>query len=146
MNKVVSRRLLLPALGIAPLLLAVVGWSHSGPVRSGPRISKQRLAQDDAARRARHADLRARLASTRSSDFQSALRSLEALDEQGALDLWTLAINNPNSQLSKLAWQGFASARAILSRKESVPEIAHVSASSDVVTSALAAAGIELHV
>jgi hypothetical protein len=103
MNKAVPRRLWLPALGIAPLLLAVVGWSHSEPVKAGAHGLKQRLAQDDADRRARQADLRARLSSNRPSDFLSALRQLEALDEQGALDLWTVAVENSNPQLSKLA-------------------------------------------
>jgi carboxypeptidase T len=146
MIKLVPRRLLLLALAIAPLLLAVVGWSHSGPVKAGAHGLKQRLAQDDADRRARQADLRTRLSGIRPSDFLDALRSLESLDEQGALDLWTVATHNPNPQLSKLAWQGFASARGALSKKEVVPQIARVSAGRDVVATALETAGIELHV
>src|SRR5262249_37452497 len=146
MSKQRASRLGLPALVLAPLLLAVVGWSHIGPVRAGAKNFGQRLAQDDADRRARQSNLRGRLSSTSGADFLAALRSLASMDEPGVLELWTVAINNPDPDLARHAWQGFPAARAVLSRKESAPQIARVNAGHDVVASTVEAAGLELQI
>src|SRR5262249_54787908 len=91
-------------------------------------------------------NLRGRLSSPGRQDFLTALQSLVSMDEPGALELWKVAINNPDPELARRAWQSFPGARAELSRKESVPQIARVSARHDVVASTVEAAGMELQI
>jgi len=85
-------------------------------------------ARSDAARRARHASLKAKLTRTSADDFRQALFQLAALDEPGALDVWADALNHPDPQLQKEAWNIFRGVQANLARKELVPQIAIIRA------------------
>lgn len=103
---------------------------------SGPRA--------DTARRARHAQLQAQLASGRADQFDSALAQLAQLDEPGALDVWRAALANPNPQLQRAAWAQYRPVQATLSRKEFIPQVARINAPSEAVQSLARASDLEV--
>src|SRR5919198_96191 len=81
--------------------------------------------------RSRQTELATQLSSTRAPQFRSALKTLVELDEVGALDLWHSALNNADPKLKREAWDEYRSVQAELTRKQFVPEIARIDASSE---------------
>ena len=125
-------------LAASALLLA----SGTQPVRAG-RSPKHPITLDDQ-RRVRHAELKIHLASTRPAEFQDSLVALTHLDEQGALDVWRVALNNADPQLRREAWVKYREVQAELSRKQFVPQIARISAPADEVLGLANASGLDV--
>ncbi|HEY3137421.1 MAG TPA: M14 family metallopeptidase [Blastocatellia bacterium] len=84
--------------------------------------------------RSRQTELATQLSSTRPAQFRSALKTLVEFDDVGALDLWHSALNNADPQLKREAWDEYRSLQPELSRKQFVPQIARIDASSERVT------------
>lgn len=112
------------SLALLALLVASINMDFSAE-------AARPAARTDSARRARQSALKARLAKTSPDQFRQALAQLAALDEPGALDVWAGALNNPDPQLQKEAWNLYRDVRAELARKELVPQIAIIRARSE---------------
>lgn len=133
MKKLAPRYLAVAAIILFSVSLVVTSATLSWPASAHSIRALERVAGEDADRSARHAQLKGRLTSTRSSEFQDALATLFKLDEQGALDLWHAALKNANPQFQMEAWSKFQEVRSELARKEHIPQIARIGASSDDV-------------
>lgn len=135
------------ALGAAVVAVAamLLANTHSFVSASGAssRIEKNSSQPQDQ-RRARHADLKARLGSLNSGSFRDALASLASLDEPGALDVWQGALNNTDPQLRLEAWRQYQTVQAELTRKQYVPEIARINAPATEVSRLASQAGLEV--
>lgn len=107
------------------------------------RNQKPSVAVDDQ-RPARHSEMKARLASTRASEFEGALSELARLDEPGALDAWRAALSNPDPQLRREAWSQYRLVQSELARKEFVPNIVRIDASADVVSRLAKSIGVDV--
>ncbi|HMG36781.1 MAG TPA: M14 family metallopeptidase [Blastocatellia bacterium] len=92
-----------------------------------PSVSTGHTGQNDL-------KLKARLSSTRFSEFDSALRELEARDDSKLEELWSAALNNPNATLSHKAWQRYSQIQASLVRKSGVPQVARILAPAADIT------------
>lgn len=125
-------------LAASMLLLA----SGTAPARAD-RSPGQRGAVDDE-RRVRHAEMKTHLASIRSAEFQDSLATLAHLDEQGALDVWRVALNNTDPQLRRQAWEKYREVQAELARKQFVPRIARVNAPADEVLRLAKSSGLDV--
>jgi carboxypeptidase T len=106
----------------------------------------QRLASNADSRRAKQALLKEELASTRLDQFQRALATLSALDEQGALEVWEVALANPDPELRRQAWGDYARLWPTLARKELVPQVVRIHAPTDEVKAAANLAGLQINI
>ena len=129
-------------LAAALLLLSSGALLPSHAARSG-RSSKHLLSLDDQ-RLARHAELKTRLASSRVSEFQTSLLTLSRLDEIGSLDVWRVALSNPNPELRREAWLRYRDVQSELSRKQFVPQIARITAPQEQVIREAQLAGLDV--
>lgn len=132
MTKFFSRRSALAALAVASLALMTANMDLSW------RIS----AQGDG--KGRSVDLKARLASTEEQEFRDALSRLSAMDEPGALELWQSALKNPDPKLRRKAWALYRDRAAHLMRKEIVPQVVRIDASSDRVLRLARESGLDV--
>jgi Zinc carboxypeptidase len=106
------------------LLLASGAPLASVSARAGGSYKHSNAPDDQRANR--QAELKTRLASTNLPEFQDSLNALSGLDEIGALDVWRVALNNPDPQLRMEAWRKYGQVQSELSRKEFVPQIARI--------------------
>ena len=136
-----NRKLFSRKLGVVGITLAACGLLVVG----APLLThfQSRAVGFDNRGGARQNELESRLASTRPAEFRTALESLVGLDEIGALDLWRRALNNADPQLKREAWSEYRSIQADLSRKQFVPQIAQIDASSETVRRIAEAAGLQ---
>jgi hypothetical protein len=105
--------------------------------------SREKLFAEDNERLARHALLKKRLSTTDPNEFRSAIRELTSLDEAGALNLWTTALNSRDSQLTDEAWQAYNGVRIQLTRRESVPQVVKIAANSSHLLRVATSADLE---
>ncbi|HKP85515.1 MAG TPA: M14 family zinc carboxypeptidase, partial [Blastocatellia bacterium] len=120
----------------SPLITSLASAYRSLPLRS--------IAASDASRRAKQAQLKARLASARAGEFEEALATLASLDEPGALGLWQAALKNPNPRFQKEAWDKYRGVQLELARKELIPQVASINAPPDEVLRVANSSGVEL--
>ncbi|HEY7547301.1 MAG TPA: hypothetical protein VID27_20570, partial [Blastocatellia bacterium] len=116
-----SRRSALAALAVASLALMTVKLD----------LSRRVSAEGD--RKSGGVYLEAQLAATDADQFRDALSRLSSMDEPGALRLWQSALKNPDRKLRLRAWELYRDRAARLIRKETVPQIVRIRASSDRV-------------
>ncbi|MEK6322179.1 MAG: M14 family metallopeptidase [Acidobacteriota bacterium] len=126
------------------LLLASASFSASVPARSSRK--QKRFVAVDEERRVRQAELQVHLASTRSTEFRDALAALARLDEPGALDVWRTALSNADPGLQREAWSRYRLVQAELTRKQFVPQIAHINAPADEVLRLANSDGIDVSI
>jgi hypothetical protein len=130
MKKLARRRLAIAAIIIFSISLLVTSASLNSPASAHfSRISLS-ISDEDTLRRARQTELKASLSSKRPGEFQAALATLSALDEKGALDLWRVATENADPRFQKEAWSKFREVQLNLTRKEHIPQIVKIEASS----------------
>jgi len=132
----------LATLSLLFVLLAFFLMSASLPSRvtaAGPRLA-------DGNRRARLAQLEARLKSARTGEFTAALAELAQLDEPGAYETWLAALRHPDAQLQKAAWRAFRAVQSQLARKEFIPQIARVKAAPEEIARIADLYGLEFGV
>jgi carboxypeptidase T len=143
-NSASNRRLVVAGfvLVASVMLLASGAPPASVSARSGRSVNRT-IALDDQ-RRARHDDLRARLASTRSTEFERSLTTLSNLDELGALDVWRTALNNPIPRLRSEAWVRYRDVQAELTRKQFVPQIARIDATAEEIARIASSIGLDV--
>jgi len=110
---------------------------------SSGRYNKTSLTARDE-RTARQLELKVRLATTNSRQFRDALAALEGLDEPGALNVWRAALNNSDPSLQREAWNRYRSIQSELERKEFVPQVARINASSDEVLQLARSSGLDV--
>src|SRR5215216_6692117 len=146
MKKLAPHRLVTAAIILFSISLLVASATLSWPVSAYSTRARQLTSGEDSGRRARHAQLKARLASKRPGEFQDALVTLSSLDEQGALDLWREALKNTHPQFQKEVWSKFQEVQAELTRKELVPQVSRISAPSRDVLRIAAQSGLEVTV
>jgi carboxypeptidase T len=146
MKKLAPRRLAAAAIILFPVALLITSATLSWPVSAHSIRARQRVGGEDIDRRERHAHLKARLASKRPGEFQDALATLSALDEQGALDLWRAALENASPQFQKEAWGKFKEAQPELARKEFIPQITRIGAPSEDVLRVAKKSGLDVTV
>lgn len=120
-------------LAAATLLLAGTSLSTSVSARVG-QSKKQSLALSDD-RRIKQGALQVHLSSANSVEFRQALTELTQLDEPGALDVWQVALKNSQPELQRDAWSAYSLVQAELSRKQFIPQIAYIDASTNEVLS-----------
>ena len=134
---------LVAASNIAALLLFL-------PIPHGRSLAHtqpgQSLAAYDTERSSRQSRFKVDLASRDRSTFESALKALSEIDEEGTLEVWKTAIGNSDPELRKEAWIRYRSVWPRLSREERVPEVVRFSSSKAGVASAAVAAGVSLSV
>jgi len=126
----------LAVLAVLAGLLLASGISPARADRSKSAVGNQAST--------RRAQLRQSLSSTQTADFQKSLAELSQIDEPGALDLWQTALNNSDSRLRLQAWVRYRAVQAELSRKQFVPQIARIDASSDDILRIAKSAGLEI--
>ncbi len=129
-------------LAASVLLLASGTPLASVSARAG-RSQKNAIALDDA-RRVRHAELKIHLASTHLPEFQDSLTALSGLDEMGALDVWRIALNNPDQRLRREAWRKYREVQSGLASKQFVPQIARIDAPMDEVLRLASSSGLDV--
>lgn len=129
---------------LAALVLLIASAFPRAQVSAYSARGRQRLMSKDASRVARQTDLKSQLASASASEFENALSTLASLDEPGALEVWRLALKNPNPQFQKQAWNKYRDVQAELSRKEFIPQVARISAPSDDVLRIANSSGLDL--
>jgi carboxypeptidase T len=126
-------------LAVSALLLAGASLSAAG----SSRTQKHSTALDDT-RKVKQAELQLHLASTRTTEFRSALSDLVRLDEPGALDVWRSALGNADPTLQLEAWSKYRLVQAELARKEFVPQVVLFKASPDEVSRSAKSAGLNV--
>jgi hypothetical protein len=89
-----------------------------------------KIYDENLPRPVRHERLKSLLSSTYGDDFRKSLSVLAALDEPGALDVWQAALATKDAALKQEAWSAYEAVRLRLERKEQVPQIVRVQASS----------------
>jgi carboxypeptidase T len=94
-------------------------------------------------RRARHDSLKARLSSPSPAEFSQALSDLALLDEPGALEVWRAALENSDPRLRRQAWRKYRDLQAGLARREMIPQVVRVAASSAELLRAARASGLD---
>lgn len=146
MKKLMRRRPAVAAVILAPLALLIVSIYFRWPATVLAGRSSQHPSFQEETRGERQARLKARLASARAGEFQSALATLASLDEPGALGLWKAALDNPDPELKRQAWVRYRSLRPALARREQVPQVARVAASPEGIMRAAASEGLEVDV
>src|SRR3989475_12903203 len=99
----------------ASALLLANGTPHALVSARATRSHMHSIGLDDE-RRVRHAELKIHLASTHSTEFQDSLAVLARLDEQGALDVWRVALSNADPRLRRQAWSRYREVQSELSR------------------------------
>ena len=129
---------------LAASVLLLASGIPPAPVSASTGKSHTAASAGDLERRTRQADLKSRLASTRSAEFHDALAALGRLDEQGALDVWRVALSNDDPQLRREAWSAYRDVQAELSRKQFVPQIARIDAPSTAVLRLAASNGFDV--
>jgi hypothetical protein len=137
MRKIFSRRSALAALAVASLALMIANTDISKRVRAQADGKGASVETDSRAR------LKARLSSTRPDEFRDALARLIATDEPGALDVWQPALRNSEPVLRREAWKSFRQIAPHLIRKETVPQIVRIAASSDRVMNLARQSGLD---
>lgn len=136
MNKSVFRRnLMAVTIALAAVALLLAG-APPAFVSSGSNRNDQS--------RGRHSELKARLASVRSAEFQDALSEAARLDEPGALDVWRAALNNNNPLLRRKAWIRYRGVQAQLTRKQFVPRVIRVDATAAEVSRLANSIGVDV--
>ncbi|MGA9771093.1 MAG: M14 family metallopeptidase [Blastocatellia bacterium] len=149
LNTVAPRRLAIAAIILVSMLLLIASAFPRTQVsayssRARRQVIERQVMSKDASRIARHANLKARLASASAAEFEDGLRSLALLDEPGALDVWRAALKNLNPQLQKQAWNKYRGVQLELARKEYIPKIARINAPTDEVLRVANSSGLEL--
>jgi len=129
-------------MAVSALLLAGATPPASVSARSSPS-RKHSISRDDQ-RRSRHSELKARLASTDATEFQSSLNELARLDEPGALAAWDVALNNAVPQLRHDAWRRYREVQPELTRKQFVPIVVRINARADAVTAIANSIGVDV--
>ena len=127
----------------ASLLLLASGTPHGSVSARATRSHTHSNGPDDE-RRVRQADLKIHLASTHSAEFQDSLTALAHLDEQGALDVWRIALSNADPRLRRQAWSRYREVQSELSRKEFVPQIARINAPAAEVSRLARSSGLDV--
>jgi murein tripeptide amidase MpaA len=92
-----------------------------------------KLYDQSSPRPIRQARLNALLKSNHPEEFRKSLEILATLDEPGALDLWKTALATQDAALKQHAWELYKAVRVQLERKEHVPQVARIQATSDDV-------------
>jgi hypothetical protein len=134
------------ALGLAVFAAAPMLLANTRSFVSAAAISTRANKNSsfaDQQRRAKQADLKARLASLNPRLFHEALTSLASLDEPGALEVWHAALDNNDPQLRRDAWQEYKSVQADLTRKQFIPQIARINAPAAEVLRVASVAGLD---
>ncbi len=134
MTKFFSRHSALAALAAASLALMTANMD----------LSRRVSAQGDG--KSGSVDLKARLASADGDQFRDALSRLSSMDEPGALGLWQAALKNPDPKLRLQAWALYRDRAALLMRKEIVPQVVRIFASSDRVRDLARESGLDVAV
>ncbi len=131
--------------GIVLGALALLMTAGTRPIdvsaRSDPAQKHSNPIDDD--RGARHAELKIHLASTNSAEFHDSLTALARVDEEGALDVWKVALNNTDARLRREAWRSYREVQSELSRKEFVPQIVRIDAPADAVLALAKSSGLD---
>lgn len=145
MNKSTISRFLTVVSGVfAAFALLLSGTHRLVPVSAASNPTQKRFIEVEDERRSRHADLKARLASSDANQFHDALMSLMSLDEPGAIDVWSAALNNADARLQREAWTKYHTVQVDLERKQFVPQIAIIQAPADEVSRIAASAGLDV--
>jgi len=131
---------------VAIITLSFVSIAGSQWLASAQSDRNSFAQSTDSERRARQAKLARSLASSRSEEFRSAIASLAALDEPGAMDTWRSALKHPNATLRREAWQKYRDVAPRLLRKEMVPQVARISLSSAELKRIAEQAQVEMNV
>ena len=127
----------------ASVLLLASGTPHGSVSARATRSHTHSIGLDDE-RRLRHAELKIHLASTHSAEFQDSLTALAHLDEQGALDVWRIALSNADPRLRRQAWSRYREVQSELTRKEFVPQIARINAPAAEVSRLARSSGLDV--
>lgn len=130
-KKLFSRRLI-PAVGIFTAILAFFVLASDSRWFVSAESAGQNFARSkDSERRTKQALLSKSLASQSREEFRAALKTLAEMDEPGAMEVWRSALKHPDTNLRREAWQRYRHLAPQLIRKEMVPQIARISASSE---------------
>ena len=127
----------------ASALLLASGIPHALVSARATRSNTHSIGLDDE-RRGKHAALKLHLASIHATEFQDSLTVLARLDEQGALDVWRIALSNADPRLRRQAWIRYREVQSELSRKEFVPQIARINAPSAEVSRLAKSSGLDV--
>ena len=147
MNKSgLQRRVAVTGIVLAAIALLLASGAPPASVAARSSRYSKRSATPQYDRRARHAELKTRLASTRSPEFQDSLATLSRLDEIGALDVWRAALDNPDPRLRRDAWRKYREVQSELSRKQFVPQIASIDATADEVLRTANSNGLDVSI
>lgn len=145
MNKNAALRCLaITLIVLAAFVLLVTAGNSPASVSAQSELARKNSKSIEAERRGRQDQLKIHLASTRSAEFQASLTDLARLDEEGALDVWRIALNNTDPRLRREAWRKYREVQAGLSRKQFVPQIARIDAPADVVVSLAKSRGLDV--
>lgn len=120
---------------VAPALYADLGHQD-------PRL--ERLKEESSARRAQLYRLKSELRSVDRESFLGALSNLIALDGPGLLDLWQAALENPDLELRRIAWDQYRPLWPKLARRELVAQVVRINAPPDQVMRLASAASLEI--
>jgi hypothetical protein len=131
MKKLYSRRLI-PAVGIGTAILVFFAFAAGSLWFVSAQSSGQSSARSkDSDRHLRQSLLSKSLASQSRDEFRAALKTLAEMDEPGAMEVWRSALKHPDANLRREAWQKYRDIAPQLIRKEMVPQVARISASSE---------------
>lgn len=139
-------RCLTPAALVIIATFAFFVFANSHWFVSAQSSSKGFAQSADSERRIRQARLSRSLASESGDEFRTALKTLAAMDEPGAIEVWRSALKHPDANLRREAWQKYRDIAPQLIRKEMVPQIARISASSDELKRIAEQAHIDVNV
>ncbi|HEY6327818.1 MAG TPA: M14 family metallopeptidase, partial [Blastocatellia bacterium] len=129
---------------VAAMMVALALPPHSEFAHSNQ--TKYTLATNDVERLNRQSRLKRDLESSDRSRFSTALAALSNLDEEGALDVWKVAIGNLDSTLRAAAWTIYRQVWPRLSRNERVPEVVRFNTKKEAVTEIAETAGVSANV
>lgn len=141
------------ALGVVLTFLATsvvcnnAGWPRPASANGAfAAIGPFLLSKKEKSRLARQADLEQQLSSSSEADFHNAITTLADLDEPGVIALWATALRNGNPDLRKGAWSTYEPLRALLTRKEWVPQIARFGVPVNLLRTVAERAGIDIQI
>jgi carboxypeptidase T len=147
MKKLVSRRLFITALILfIPVALFILPanlhWFASAQVISTGRQS----GDEQLSRQFRHEQLKTRLTANNREMVRESLNVLRSLDEPGTLALWKTALDNTDSGLKQEVWNAYQKVRVELERKEMVPQVVRIRATSTDIRKIAEQAKLETHI
>jgi murein tripeptide amidase MpaA len=147
MKKFVSCRLFITALILfIPMALFILPanlhWFVSAQaIRTGQQSGNEKLS-----RQFRHEQLKSRLTANNGEAVRESLNVLKSLDEPGTLALWKTALENTNSALKQEVWNAYQKVRLELERKEMVPQIVRIQATSTEILKIAEQLKLETHI